>query len=306
MGVIVGKMGWVVVIALALWGCQYVSGGESEEAVGRVTFLDVGQGLAVLLEYQGRYGMYDVGPDSAGLMDTLRNRGIDSLDWVVVSHNHRDHFGGLLEILPAVSIARLMVGPDTSGGFLMDSVLRSARRHGVPVDTISRGDRVVLGPVRGASMETAPGLELGCIWPPSYIPVGENGASTVMQVHLAGDAGGAFEGVGAGRILLTGDLDSLGEARLLEMGADLSAEVLQVGHHGSSHSSTLKFLNRVSPGVAVISVGAGNGYGHPREDVLRKLLYVIEGVAEGRIFRTDLHGSVTFTLVPHVGVVKGW
>lgn len=300
---------------------MYVDGGEPDEKLGAVTFLDVGQGLAVLLEYDGRYGLYDAGPDSAGFVDSLRNRGIDSLDWVLLSHNHRDHYGGMLELLagsatgglqggtatdisrkvPAVHVARLMVGPDTAGGFLVDSVLRAARRLDIPIDTVGRGDEFSLG-----------AMSFKILWPAKFLRVGENGASLVVSGCFRaasfgrGDAvvsGGAVGGV-AGSFLLTGDLDSLGETRLLEMGADVSAELLQVGHHGSAHSSTLKFLNSVSPHYAVISVGEDNGYGHPAESVLRKLQYVMGAADFKSAFRTDRDGSVTFQLVPGVGIVR--
>lgn len=290
-----------------LWGCQYVGGGGDEEMPGTVTFLDVGQGLAVLLEYGGRYALYDVGPDSAGLVDTLRNRGVDSLSWVLLSHNHRDHFGGFLEFSSpldsgAIHIGRLVVGPDTSGGFLMDSVLRIARRSRIPIDTIGRGETLFLGDRRdGSAGVSGDGLRLECLWPPSYVRVGENGASTVMRVRLN-------HGSEEGTILLTGDLDSLGEVRLMEISSDVSAELLQVGHHGSSHSTTLGFLNRVSPRHAVISVGR-NSYGHPAEPVLRKLQYVLgsinpSNIVEGPIYRTDLQGRIAFQLFPGIGLVR--
>lgn len=381
------KYGWLglfcailTFFAMVSWGCQYVSGGGAEEEVGRVTFLDVGQGLSVLLEYGGRYALYDSGPDSANFIEKLRDHGVDSLDWVLLSHNHRDHLGGLLELLAdpsapsrdlssgpsdnsrsgpsdnsrsvssvnsrsvssdgrrAIQVGRLMVGPDTSGGILVDSVLRSARRRGIPIDTLHRGDQVSLGKVL-----------LTVLWPVEYLQVGENGASVVLRGRLvddgsgesAGNVGVSAGGTDEGSFLLTGDLDSLGECRLLEVTSDVSADLLQVGHHGSVHSSTLRFLSGVSPRYAVISVGTRNSYGHPAEPVLRKLQYVLGSAAISNsatpsadatisaadtatspdsadaeisattsnsadvtnLFRTDREGDVTFMLVPGVGVV---
>jgi len=293
--------GFLTLVA-CLWGCQYVSGGEPGAVSGRVTFLDVGQGLAVLLEHGGRYGLYDAGPDSAGLADSLRGRGVDTLDWVLLSHNHRDHFGGLLELLrsdsaalqkgAAIHVAHLMVGPDTARFFLVDSVLRVARRLDIPVDTVGRGDRIYLGGGIG-------GLRLDVLWPPLYRLVGENGASVVARVGLAGES--LYVSGKSGGVLLTGDLDSLGESRLQEINADVSAELLQVGHHGSAHSSTLGFLNRVSPRYAVVSVGADNSYGHPADPVLQKLQYVLGD--SSAVCRTDRDGSVAYLLVPDVGLM---
>lgn len=286
-------MSFSLVAAVLVAGCTCViDEGEAEEVPLRVSFLDVGQGLAVLLDYGGRYAMYDTGPDSAGVMDSLVARGVDTLEWVVVGHNHRDHAGGFMELAgrgpsktARVAVKRLYVGPDTSGGFVRDSVLRVARRLGVPVDTLYRGD--MCGPISGAG--DAPRFDV--LWPPDYVHEGGNPASVVMRVEF-----------GAASLLLTGDLDSAGERRLLELSPTLSAGLLQVPHHGSAGSSSLRFISQVAPDYAVVSVGAGNSYGHPREDVVRKYAYVLGDTA--RFFRSDLQGSVGFELWPDIGVVR--
>ena len=288
--------------------CTCVFGDAPEDLEPlRVTFIDVGQGLAVLLDYGGRYAMYDMGPDSAGVMDTLAARGVDTLEWVLLSHNHRDHAGGFMEIAgaglfrvgdaplevgsfqvgdaPRVYVRRLYVGPDTSGGFIRDSVLTLARGYGIPVDTLVRGD--AFGLFSGSG--DAPRFDV--LWPPDYVREGGNPASVVVRVEL-----------GAASMLLTGDLDTAGERRLLELSPTLSADLLQVPHHGSAGSSSLRFIAQVAPGYAVASVGAGNAYGHPREDVVRKYAYVLGDTA--RFFRTDLQGSVGFEMWPDIGVVR--
>lgn len=289
--------------SLVAASCVFVvDDGAPEPAPLRVSFLDVGQGLAVLLDYGGRYAMYDTGPDSVGVVDTLVARGVDTLEWVVLGHNHRDHAGGFMELAgrgpsktARVAVKRLYVGPDTSGGFVRDSVLRVARRLGVPVDTLYRGD--MCGPVSGSGGESgqisgsgdAPRFDV--LWPPDYVHEGGNPASVVLRVEF-----------GAASLLLTGDLDSAGERRLLELSPTLSAGLLQVPHHGSAGSSTLAFVARVAPDYAVVSVGAGNSYGHPAMAVVRKYAYVLGDTA--RLYRTDLQGSVGFELWPDIGVVR--
>lgn len=347
--------------------------GAPEPSPLRVTFLDVGQGLAVLLDCGGRYAMYDMGPDSVGVIDSLVARGVDTLEWVMVSHNHRDHAGGFMELAgaargggsgsarvegslsragnglflggtvprvggglsrvgdaPRVYVRRLYVGPDTSGGFIRDSVLRVARGFGIPVDTLVRGmslglaacgvvtgigdvgglpsgdggslgqpsgDADAIGQFsgdgegsRGLSSNIGDAPRFDVLWPPDYVREGGNPASVVVRVEF-----------GAASLLLTGDLDSAGERRLLELSPTLSAGLLQVPHHGSAGSSSLRFISRVAPDYAVVSVGAGNAYGHPREEVVRKYAYVLGDTA--RFFRTDLQGSVGFEMWPDIGVV---
>ena len=296
---------WVAFCAAAWFGacalcaffcsCSYSTGSEEEISPVRVTFLDVGQGLAVLLESGGRYALYDTGPDSVGVGDSLWARGVTRLEWVLISHGHRDHGGGFLEMGAAIragrlQVGRLLVGPDTAAGSVRDSALAIASHFDIPVDTLYRGDTVYL----------SEGLMLESLWPVSYGRFGENHASVVLKVSLTGAANGPG-GLGNASLLLTGDLDSAGENRLLELSPKLTAELLQVPHHGSAGSSTLRFLSQVAPRYAAISVGAGNRYGHPADGVLQKLRYVTGD--SSAVFRTDLHGSVSFEMWPGMGVI---
>jgi competence protein ComEC len=154
----------VVAVSMVLGGCMYVSESAERESTLNVTAIDVGQGLAVLLEWDGRYAMYDFGPDSVGVVDSLVARGVDTLDWVVLSHFHRDHIGGFME-LPGrgVFVRRLYVGADTSCSFFCDSVLRVARSMGSLIDTLLRGESVSFG--EGANGLTAGGnVVAGAEW----------------------------------------------------------------------------------------------------------------------------------------------
>jgi len=294
------KQIWILIVAVSMFfgSCMYVSGNSEDGAPMRITSIDVGQGLAVLLEWNGRYAMYDFGPDSVGVVDSLVVRGVDTLDWVVLGHFHRDHIGGFME-LPGrgVFVRRLYVGMDTSCNFFCDSVMRVARTLGIPVDTLWRGESVLFSEREagttagsgGAVGEGSPRFDV--LWPASYVRVGENRASVVLL--------GRF---GVGKLLLTGDLDSVGERQLLEMNPTLSADLLQVGHHGSAGSNTLEFLSQVSPKYAFVSVGAENRYGHPAPSVVRKLNIVLGDSA--KLFRTDLQGSIRFELSPSMGVLR--
>ena len=283
---------WFLVVAVSVFwgGCMYVSEPAREESSVRLTAIDVGQGLAVLLEWNGRYAMYDFGPDSVGVVDSLVARGVDTLDWVVLSHFHRDHIGGFMELPErGVFVRRLFVGTDESCNFYCDSVYRVVRRLEIPVDTLRRGESLWLGSgVNGCSGE-CPRFDV--LWPTKYTRVEGNAASVVLSVRY-----------GAARGLLTGDLDSVGERQLLEMNPTLSAELLQIGHHGSAGSNTLAFLSQVSPKFAFVSVGAANGYGHPAPSVVRKLNIVLGDST--KLFRTDLQGSVEFELSPTMGAIR--
>lgn len=115
--------------AAALTGC----GGEAEAYPETLTMevLDVGQGLAVLFSQGERHALFDAGPDSAGIADSLCARGIQRLDWALVSHWHRDHAGGLLDwSAGGPSVDTLFYGPDTAGAWIRDSVFALAHSRG--------------------------------------------------------------------------------------------------------------------------------------------------------------------------------
>jgi competence protein ComEC len=196
----------------------------------------------------------------------------------------------------ALRVGRLYVGPDTYAGIVRDSVLRLASRLKVPVDTVVRGSVLGmrgLGSADGGSGAASPGApvsRLDVLWPPKGEPLAENAASVVALLEYGGYG-----------VLLTADLDSAGERRLLEYSPSLRADVLQVPHHGSAGSSTIGFLSQVAPRYAVVSVGAKNAYGHPAAPVMRKLLYVVGD--SSAVYRTDQEGSVTFELLEGVGIV---
>lgn len=318
-----GRCFWGFAVAAVIGGallaaCTYAEDDGDGETL-RVTFLDVGQGLAVLLEAGGRFALYDTGPDSVGVIDSLVARGVDTLEWVLVSHNHRDHAGGFMEIggagksskggtalkqgcgtalkqgsgtAPRVHVRQLFVGPDTSGGFIRDSVLRAARRFGIPVDTLVRGMMLKLGGGSGGEQSSGGVPRFEVLWPPERLKLGGNAASVALLVSF-----------GEASVLLPGDLDSTGERQLLELSPSLSADLLQVGHHGSTGSNSLGFISKVAPEYAVVSVGAGNSYGHPANSVVRKYEYVLGDLT--RFYRTDQDGSVEFECVENIGVISG-
>lgn len=262
----------VVLAAFALASCA-MSGSTEASAKEKVTirFLDVGQGLAVLLESGGKFALYDTGPDSAGFAETLQSFGVDSLEWLVLSHLHRDHAGGFMEFKKGeVKVKALYVSPDTSSGYVRDAVTEVAEEFGLEADTLRRGD----------SLKFA-GLSFVALWPPKLGNFGENSASVVLNAKTGEES-----------LLLTGDIGTEEEAEILALGNTFSGSLLQVAHHGSAYSSSLSFLEAAAPSYAAIGVGKWNSYGHPTEATLAKL-YLVTGDSTS-VFRTDLDGHICF------------
>lgn len=246
-----------------------------------VTVLDVGQGDSVLIQSPaGRVALVDGGGEvgeragwDVGLhrvVPALRRAGVRRLDVVLLSHPHEDHAGGLPAVMENFPVGVVLDPgvPHPSPGYRRLLRAVEARR------TLYRSAR------RGLAVDLGAGTALAILHPPDE------------ALNLDGDpvhARGAVARLAYGReaMLLTGDVEAPVERYLLERGAPLAAGVLKVGHHGSRTSTSPAFVASVRPSVAVISVGAGNPFGHPHAATLATLRRA--GTA---VYRTDRHGAV--------------
>lgn len=237
-----------------------------------VTFLDVGQGDSALILTDSDSILIDTG--NPGNEDTILNLlsrlQVDSLDCIITSHPHEDHIGSLSGVLDEVPVKQILQ-PDIRVEDLDDpgqyrAYLAKAFALNIPVRTVRPPEVLSFGSIQ---------LEL--LGP---LSVSENINNDSIAARIT---------YGACTVLFTGDMEAEEESELLAAGTDLSADILKVGHHGSESSTTLPFLLAVHPAYAVISVGAGNDYGHPHADVLERLSE--QGVT---VFRTDEQGSLVF------------
>jgi competence protein ComEC len=241
----------------------------------RIHFVDVGQGDGMLIiSPDGRAILMDAGPTAGGdaMLEVMRREGVEALDLVITSHPHLDHIGGLTRILEAVPVRFYMDPGYAHSSRAYERLLETLERLEIPVRTGRAGRRVNLG--GGAVLEI--------LAPDEPLHHGTRSDANANSI-VARLTYGSFS------VLLTGDAEAPTEAFLLGL-PDLRATVLKVAHHGSRHSSDAAFLARVSPEVAVIQVSATNSYGHPAPQTLERL-----EAAGARIYRNDLHGTVTIT-----------
>lgn len=231
-----------------------------------IDFIDVGQALSVLVTCDGQSMLYDGGnvADGSLVVSYLESAGVTRLEYVICSHAHEDHVGGLAAVLakfPAGHVYAPVTQNDTQ---CFQDFVKYTQQQGLNVEIPAVGTSWQLG---SATVQV-----LG--------PVAQyddtNDTSLVLRIDY-----------GQTSFLLTGDMEQKAESDLVNSGANLDVDVLQVGHHGSETSTGYVFLNSALPEVGVISVGEGNSYGHPSENTLSRLRDA--GVD---VWRTDLAGTV--------------
>ena len=230
----------------------------------RVTFLDVGQGDAALLETPSARVLVDQGPPEAQVASQLARMGIRSLSALVLTHPQRDHVGGAAAVIRRLRVGVVLDPLLAATGPEREEAVAAARERGVPVR-----------PVRSGSVFRAGGLVLRVLWPP------DPGLSS-EDPNL--NAAVLVASYGETDVFLPADAESDVTARL-PVGA---VEVLKVAHHGSEDPGLDEQLRELRPQIAVISAGRGNEYGHPRAETLAALA----GVAGIAVFRTDRDGRV--------------
>ena len=238
--------------------------------------LDVGQGDAILVRTdRGHWIIFDSGRTWQGgdagrstIIPYIMSRGGTVVSFVL-SHAHADHVGGAASVFRAFHPATFWDSAFPQGSGVYDNALRAARSSGVAWHRVHAGDSLTFDGVgvRFLAPDSA--------WTSSLSD--PNSASTIALVEY-----------GTSRFLLVGDAEAPEEDWLLDHArVDLHADVLKVGHHGSSTSSTDRFLAAVNPSLAVISVGAGNLYGHPSPAVVAAL-----GRVGAQVLRTDKVGTI--------------
>lgn len=230
-----------------------------------VHFIDVGQGDAALVQFpNGKTLLVDGGPTVAGpaVVAYLREAGVSRPDAVVSSHPHEDHIGGLSAVLDAFPVGLVVDSGYPHATQTYEHYLRKVDQKNI---------RYRLGR-RGLTLDLDPAVAVRVLWPMDPLPKEINDSSIVLKLTY-----------GSVSFLFAGDVSSKVEPLL----DDVKATVIKQPHHGSASSGSLSFLRAVKGKIAIISVGAGNSYGHPTVRALSAL-----ATAGYRVYRTDLNGTV--------------
>lgn len=243
------------------------------QSITQMTVLDVGQGLSVLIESNGEYALYDGGDRTASsyVVSYLKKHNITKIKYMIASHYDDDHINGLVGVLKNYDIENI-IGPDyTTDTRVYKSFVEEIKTQGKTVIHPNEGDTYSFGNAKLTVIAPNKGFDTD----------DNNEKSIVMKLTTE-----------TYTCLITGDAGEESEKYMLNKGANVSADILIVGHHGSSGSSTAKFLDKVKPELALISVGKGNMYKHPSDKTLDRL-----NDRNIPIVRTDESGEITIKCV---------
>jgi competence protein ComEC len=251
----------------------------------RVSFIDVGQGDAALVQFPGGRtmlidaGMWSEDYDAGAyiVVPFLKRRGIETIDWFVASHPHADHIGGSPAVFDAFDVREVIESGQTASDPVYERYVKAVLDEHAAVRRVKACDRALA--VDGARVYFLYPTSETVRTDSSAFPMNLNNSSVVLKLTY-----------GETSFLFVGDLEREGEAELSGMfGFFLRADVLKVGHHGSNTSTTQEFLDRVRPRYAVISVGRNNRFNHPSDEVLERL-----NAMGADVLRTDEEGAVIF------------
>lgn len=239
-----------------------------EKANLEVNFIDVGQADACLLESDGHFMMIDAGnnDDSDLILNYLNSKNVKTIDYMIGTHPHEDHIGSMDTVINNFDVDNVYLPKILHTTKTFEDVLTAIENKNLKISEPAAGSEFYFN---GMTVEILAPIR-------EYSDLNDN--SIVLKI-TDGDVD----------FLFTGDIETEAEYDIIQSAENLSADVLKVAHHGSDSSSSEEFIKKVSPEYAVISVGKGNSYGHPKESTLDlfKRLNI-------KTYRTDQSGTITF------------
>lgn len=268
----------IIVILFLLAGCSLTIETQagppiSEESFLKVHFIDVGQGDATLIQQINQDNTYnmliDAGNNGDGgyLVEYLKDQGVKTLDYIIGTHPHSDHIGGLDDVIKGFQV----------GAIIMPKVMANTRTFEEVMEAVSNKGLSITSPVPGTSYPLGE-AEFTILAPNSDDYASLNDYSIANRIVF-----------GSNSFIFTGDAEALSEEEILNNfnKRDLASDVFKLAHHGSSTSNTEDFLEAINPSYGIISCGQDNSYGHPHREIMAQLK-----ARNILVFRTDLHGTI--------------
>lgn len=238
-----------------------------EESDLTIHYIDVGQGDAILISKSGKNMLIDAGPTSAreNVVNYLKSAKVNSLEYVIVTHPHEDHIGGMANVIRNFKINNLFVSKYTSTSKTYENFILAAKEKGLSFYAPNVGDSFQLA---DANFTVLSGGELDT--------ENANDRSIVIRLEYKNNS-----------FLFMGDAEEALELKVISGNLEYKSDVLKVAHHGSNTSTTSTFLKAIEPDYAIISCGVNNNYGHPCKSVMRRLKN-----SEIKVYRTDENSTI--------------
>lgn len=236
-----------------------------------VHYIDVGQGDCSLIICDGKTMLIDAGENGneTKVLDYLRMHNIKKLDYIIASHQHTDHIGGLPEVIDEIGTENIIMPR------LTEKQTPTNKTYTAFLKAIQNSDTKVIS-AKAGEVYSLGDAQFEILAPIMDDTDNLNNMSVVVKLKF-----------GERTFLFTGDAEKTVEIDILASGANVDCDVLKVGHHGSGTSSCVEFLEAVTPEICVIQVGADNDYGHPHKNVIERLKNYSD-----KIYRNDICGDI--------------
>ncbi|WP_291964843.1 ComEC/Rec2 family competence protein [Caloramator sp.] len=262
----------IIIFTLFFTGCieSNIEQSNNIEKYLKVIVLDVGQGDSILIQTPNRKNiLIDAGPNSVrdSFLNKLNKSKVKDIEVLISTHPHEDHIGNMDDVIKNYNINNIFMPKVTTNTKTFINMMEEIKKKNIKIKTAKAGVKF-----------NVDGVEFELLAPNGNYYEELNNYSAVVRVKYKNSA-----------FLFMGDAEKLSEGEILKKGYDVGADVIKLGHHGSSSSSSVQFIKKVNPQYAVISVGKDNSYGHPHRETISLL-----NKLRIKYFRTDEVGDIIF------------
>lgn len=263
----------LLIVVFSLTGCTNSKTTDNSKYADnqntiKVSYIDVGQGDSALIQVNGKNLLIDAGPNESTdkLMSYLSKQNIKKLDFVVTTHPHEDHIGGMSSVIKKYDIGEFYAPKKLTNTKTFENMVNTLKSKNIKINTA----------VAGVNLDLGKNVKCEMVAPNGTNYENLNNYSAVIKITY-----------GNSKFLFMGDAEKLSEKEILNKNYDISCDVLKLGHHGSSSSSSKAFLDKASPKMAIVSCGKNNDYGHPHRETVDEMKK-----RNIQVYRTDIDGSI--------------